>query len=89
MGWNQGVEVFDRVVGFILAQSLDRIDSEMKVRLIEVVIEALEEADWDTLEETAYWGNRYVRAVMERVHPELFEEVGDATEEGQQQEDGE
>ena len=69
MGWCSGTEVFDAVVGHILHS---RIYSDYE--LIRILVEALEDLDWDCQSDCADWDHPVVRAVFHDLHPEWFKE---------------
>lgn len=67
MGWASGVEVFDAIAGMLLK---DRID---KQKILETLIEALENQDWDTQQDSQYWDHPMVQAAFRKMNPGLFE----------------
>ena len=71
MGWNRGTEIFDPVAKAILG--LDMTDIR-KIYLIETLIKALEDLDWDTPDESDHFDHPLVQRVMLRLHPDWEEE---------------
>ena len=71
MGWNRGTDVFDPVAKAILGLNMSYIRKEY---VIEVLINALEELDWDTPDESEWIDHPLVQRVMLRLHPDWKEE---------------
>lgn len=67
MGWCSGTYIFDAVVE-------DIINDEPKEQIIESLILALEQGDWDCQYDSAYIEHSLVRKVMEKLHPDFYED---------------
>lgn len=67
MGWCSGTVIFDNVVGFVLKSEAP---AEDKKALIKVLIDALEDEDWDCQNDSDYIDDPLVDAVMRRLHPD-------------------
>lgn len=68
MGWNNGTPIFDRVCAVIF--DLD-IPNDDKYRLVHTLADALMDEDWDTPEESDYWGKPIIRKVMKELMPDV------------------
>jgi hypothetical protein len=66
MGWCSGTDVFDPIVKQILNQ---KTTDKEKQKFIEVVIEALHDADWDCEIDSQYWDNPIVRKAFKKLCP--------------------
>ena len=64
MGWCSGTNIFDPIVGALLADK--PID---KKAVIKIVAEALEDGDWDCQQDSDYWNHPLVREVFMELHP--------------------
>ena len=53
MGWSSANQIFDPVASAVLMASID--DSFDSIRILEVLIKALQEGDWDTEDESLYF----------------------------------
>lgn len=68
MGWCSATEIFDVVVGEILHPGLD------KEGIIKLLIETLENNDWDCHQDSVYYDNPIVQKILKELHPRWFEE---------------
>lgn len=71
MGWCSATDIFDPVAAFVL--STDRPDAEKRA-VLEILIGALEEGDWDCQQDSAYYDNPIVQQIMRDTHPRWFDE---------------
>ncbi len=71
MGWASGVEIFDAVADALLADG----DVDKKA-VLRVLVDALEDGDWDTQSDSIHWGHPLVREVMREAHPD-WEDLAD------------
>ena len=72
MGWCSGTDIFDEVVGALLDEKLD------KKEIIKSLIEALEDRDWDTQDESRYIDIPIVQQAFIELDPdwkEYFDEI--------------
>lgn len=74
MGWTGGTDVFDGMVREI--SELD-LPYEAQVRLLKALADLLEDQDWDTENESAYWDDPLVQEVMAELHPDWVEDEDD------------
>jgi hypothetical protein len=70
MGWSGGVDVFDNVAGEIIAQNIDE-DSAFAV--LDALIDALEDQDWDTESDSEYYNHPLIKLVFKKRHPDWFD----------------
>ena len=68
MGWCSATRIFDAVAEALLTDG--DID---KKRILETVIDALEDGDWDCQQDSSYWDNPLVQEIMKERHPGWFE----------------
>ena len=68
MGWGSGVVVFDKIAAKVLTEDLDRKG------ILETVIDALEDGDWDTQSDSDYYDHPLVQEVLKERHPNWFRE---------------
>lgn len=73
MGWCSGTEIFDDVVAALVEEG-KRPPVE---KVIERLVAALENGDWDCQQDSAYWDHPVVRKVFLQVHPDWFDEEGE------------
>ncbi len=66
MGWSSATDIFDNVVGKLLVKDKP-VDVEDVIRTL---FDNLEDADWDTQEESRYWKHPIVRKVVRELHPD-------------------
>lgn len=66
MGWSSATMIFDSVCDTVLADGDKKPTPEETIRALAA---ALESADWDSQQESAYWENPVVRKVMKELHP--------------------
>lgn len=71
MGWCSGTQVFDGVLGPVLKSKMSKKD---KKTVIKVLIETLEEQDWDCQSDSAFYEDDLVEAEFRRIHPEWYED---------------
>lgn len=71
MGWSGGTEVFDGVVGVLLNEP---IPDESKLGIMNALVRALNDQDWDTHNESLYWETDLVEELFRELYPELFED---------------
>lgn len=71
MGWCSGTDVFDPVVKTVLATD---IPEGAKREIINSLINALWESDWDCESDSAYYDDPLVRSVMRELQPHWFED---------------
>jgi hypothetical protein len=69
MGWASGTDVFDAVAGEILGET----GAVSRTRVIRALVEALEDNDWDTQNESEFYDHPIVRRVMRELHPDWDE----------------
>lgn len=69
MGWGSGVYVFDAICAELLTDK--PID---KRNAIKALINALEDGDWDTHQDSEYYDDPIVQDVLKDLHPHWFEE---------------
>ena len=69
MGWGSGVYLFDSICEAVLT---DKVLSKEEV--IEKVMSAMEDADWDTHCDSAFIDNPVVQAVIKKLHPTWVED---------------
>lgn len=69
MGWCSGTVIFDVVAEAVLSEKPIN-----KQAVIEVLIAALEDGDWDCQSESAYWDHPVVRAAFMKSSPHWFED---------------
>lgn len=70
MGWSSGQDIFDPVVGIILTEN---IPTRLKSKLITTLIIELEDKDWDTQCESAYYYDPLVKKAFKKLHPDWYE----------------
>jgi hypothetical protein len=70
MGWCSGTDVFDKMVKAIL----DKKKGGDPEHLIRVLIDALEEQDWDCHQDSNMYDTVIVQKVMRKMHPDWFDE---------------
>jgi len=66
MGWCSGTDIFDMMV--LNIYGLD-VSEEIKEHLIEGLVKALEDQDWDCQSDSAYADDEMVRRVFKKLHP--------------------
>jgi uncharacterized Zn finger protein len=71
MGWCSGTDVFDDIVEQVLDM---KIKAKAKAEIIAVVVDALENHDWDCQGESAYFEHPIVQAAMQKLHPDWAED---------------
>jgi hypothetical protein len=72
MGWCSATEIFDNVVSGLVG------DSKLsKEKIIENLVCALEDGDWDCQSDSAYVDHPLVRKVFEKRYPGMYEEDGE------------
>jgi len=69
MGWASGTDVFDAVAREILGDA----GAISKTKVILALVEALEDNDWDTQNESEFYDHPIVRRVMRELHPDWDE----------------
>lgn len=67
MGWCSGTDVFDDIMRYVLSPDTDEID---KTKLVQVVIKALEDHDWDCHGDSIYRNDPLVMQVLRELHPD-------------------
>lgn len=72
MGWCSATTIFDNVAGALLYKKPEKPEV-----ILENLIEALEDGDWDCQQESAYWDHPVVRKIMKKLHPAWFEGKGE------------
>lgn len=70
MGWNGGTAIFDAVTGEVF--SFPRLPTEAITDILHVLVDALEDQDWDTHNESQYWNTPIVRQLFQERNPEWF-----------------
>jgi len=65
MGWTGGAEIFDKVLDKLLTDA-------PKEEIIEALINALEDRDWDTQMESSYFEHPLVNKIFRKLHPSWF-----------------
>jgi hypothetical protein len=69
MGWGSGVYVFDSICeGLLGEESLD------KKAILKKVINALEDWDLDTHQDSDYYDDPLVQEVLKELHPHWFDD---------------
>jgi len=69
MGWCSATRIFDPVVGALLDEKpVDKRD------VIKMLIEVLEDGDWDCQQDSAYYDHPLVRSIFKELHPDWFED---------------
>ena len=63
MGWCSGTQIFDPVVGALL-------NGDSKEAIIRVLVEVLEDEDWDCQSDSAYIDDPIVAKIMKDLHPD-------------------
>lgn len=71
MGWCSGTVIFDVVADALLG---DKVVS--KEAVLEVLITALEDGDWDCQQDSEYWEHPLVRKIFAKIHPDWFDDEG-------------
>lgn len=69
MGWCSGTDIFDPVAKFVIYSDLSE---QRKYDILHVLIEALENHDWDCEQDSRYWSNPIVQRVMADLNPDWF-----------------
>lgn len=67
MGWCSATEIFDVVTEAIL-------EERPKEEIIEVLMDILEQHDWDCHSDSDHWDNPIVRKIFKEHHPHWFED---------------
>lgn len=68
MGWCSATEIFDQIVGPLVD---DKKPLKPK-KIIEQLIVALEDGDWDCQKDSEYWDHPVVAEIFKKLHPEWF-----------------
>lgn len=74
MGWCSATEIFDKVLAEIIDTDLPEENQE---RVVRVLIDALEEGDWDCQQDSSYYDHPFVREIFEDLHPDWFRDEYD------------
>jgi hypothetical protein len=69
MGWCSGTEIFD-----VIAKALLEKEKPNPKQILEIVIDALEDSDWDCQKDSAYWDHPLVREIFKKRNPNWFKE---------------
>lgn len=69
MGWCSATEIFDAVASALL----DGGDVDKK-NVLEIVISALEDGDWDCQQDSAFYDHPIVQEIFRELHPRWFED---------------
>lgn len=69
MGWCSGTEIFDKVLKEVINTDLP---AENKDRIVRVLIDALEDGDWDCQADSRYYKHPIVQHAMRDLHPDWF-----------------
>ena len=69
MGWCSGTYVFDAVLSALVDDK--KVDVET---IIKILIEALEDNDWDCQSDSDYWDHPIVNKIFKELHPSWFED---------------
>ena len=71
MGFGSGVDIFDEIASAII--EADDLSNDHKAGILAIVIEALENHDWDTQDDArGYHEPGPVREAFKKVHPDWF-----------------
>jgi len=63
MGWANGTEIFDKVVKSLL-EGDEELNSDKSITVIKVLVEALEDRDWDCQYESNYWSHYIIGRIL-------------------------
>jgi len=69
MGWCSGTEIFDKVAWALL----DKEPKHLK-EVLGLLIDALEDSDWDCQQDSDYWDHPVVQEIMRELHPDWFDD---------------
>lgn len=69
MGWCSATIIFDKVAGALLDDQ-----PPDKKSVLKVVIDALEDGDWDCQQDSAYWSHPLIQEIFREMHPRWFED---------------
>ena len=72
MGWCNGTEIFDTIADVILSDK--KID---KKETLKIIITALQDADWDCIEESRYIDHPLVKESLVEIDPDWKEYFDD------------
>ena len=70
MGWCSATVIFDAVAGALI-EDQEKLD---KKKILNTVISALEDGDWDCQMDSDYWDHPLVREVFKERDPQWFED---------------
>lgn len=76
MGWSGGTDIFDSM--FLAIRNAD-ISREAQKQLIRTLVDSLEDQDWDTQDDSAYW---HEDIVQEAVSEDYQEDEGPEYDDG-------
>jgi hypothetical protein len=74
MGWCSGTEIFDPVAKYIINSEMP---AQSKRDLLKVLINALEDHDWDCQQDSGYYNFPIVERAFLELHPDWREEGAD------------
>lgn len=63
MGWSSGTDIFDSVVEELL-QGDEHLNSDKSLSVIRVLVEALENRDWDSQYESDYYDHPIIGGLL-------------------------
>lgn len=72
MGWSSGTSIFDKMV--VSLRNDIGLPAETQEEILYTLAEAMENCDWDGLGDIPIGEDPVLDKVMERLHPEWFEE---------------
>lgn len=75
MGWCSGTEIFDKVAEYVLGCTA--VSEAERTNIIRVLIDALEDHDWDCQDDSDLMNDPIVKEVMRELHPEWYDIEGD------------
>lgn len=68
MGWCSATYIFDAIAGALLDDA-----PVNKKQILKLVVDALEEGDWDCQSDSEYYDHPLVKEIMKENHPGWFE----------------
>lgn len=71
MGWCSGTEIFDKVAEKLIDMKLPE---EQQTAILTVLIDTLEDADWDCQSDSAYYGTPIMDSILRSLHPHWYED---------------
>lgn len=71
MGWCSGTDIFDRIAEKVLGSELPE---KSQLEIIDTLVDALEDGDWDCQSDSDYFEHPIVQRVMREKHADWFEE---------------